>query len=161
MINLDVILNSIPEVHRGGPEYLVDIYQEGKDFAAKIERDTPYWEQVYNYYPWQHEYDAVDTAFFRAGMDGHTMPVWTVGWRYGAAPEGLPSRNYRENRDEAGVSMMATQRTPWDCDIYDYLMNRPVCVYGGYELQQKGSDGEPLMAINMVIVETKYNEEEN
>jgi hypothetical protein len=85
---------------------------------------------------------------YEAGLLGCEMPHKVTGWRYGHIPANGHSYNYRDDRAEAGVSLMET-----DCGLKtaDPLMNvmagsRPrVRVEGWLNTIKRGSDGEPLV----------------
>jgi hypothetical protein len=86
-------------------------------------------------------------AFYLSGLMGDELPVFATGSRYGNAPSGGRSYNYREQIFEPGVSMAKVEHPNFkDWEWFDaFNKNRPIVPYEGYLLPMKGSDDEPLM----------------
>jgi len=92
------------------------------------------------------------TAFFECGIEGHEMPRWVTGERYGKIPAGGVSRNWAADSAERGLSIMRLDGTPepmgpvGNADIYRSLFSGPLVRVAGWLLPWTGSDGEPLLA---------------
>jgi len=95
--------------------------------------------------------DPADKAFLRSSFYETEKPEFTTGWRYGKAPKGGQSTNFREDELEKGVSFMETGKTDKISTTYEMFSGdaKNVKWYAGFEIYQKGSDGEPLM-VNVV-----------
>jgi hypothetical protein len=99
--------------------------------------------------------DDVLEAFFNAGLWGTGLPIWTIGWRYGHLPNlhiasgARKSWNFRDQKFEAGVSMMRVAGSDHRPDATYELFNREgktkVLVEGWLVTHTTGADGEPLM----------------
>lgn len=86
--------------------------------------------------------------FFEAGREGAEMPRFATGWRYGAAPTCGQSYNHRDERYEAGVSMMSVDGCDWESDGSYEMFNGAqdkVAVEGWLITNKRGADGEPLL----------------
>jgi len=86
---------------------------------------------------------------YEAGLRNAEMPYLVTGWRYGDIPACGYSYNYRDDRPEAGVSLMATDCGIKSQDAVSAMFispNRPVVRVRGYlHTFRRGSDGEPLV----------------
>ncbi len=90
-----------------------------------------------------------DTAtLFEIGHSGKDFPEHVVGWRFGKIPEKGQSTNFRDNKYEKGISLMALEgESPTDSakmyQVFNAKNKNQVRVSGflvGY-----GADGEPLV----------------
>ena len=92
--------------------------------------------------------------WFEEGVESDTLPIWTVGWRYGNVPQSGQSYNYRDNRSEPGISMMQVEGSADEPDGSFELFNSdlPRVRLNGWLSARTGSDGEPLL-----WVEAEYN----
>ena len=91
---------------------------------------------------------AVLGAFFAAGEHGTAVPSWSRGWRYGQAPASGQSYNYRDQRLEAGISMMSVEGCDYESDGTYAMFNGTgprVEVKGWLVTHTRGTDGEPLI----------------
>jgi hypothetical protein len=94
-------------------------------------------------------YGPAKNGFFEEGFRGRDEPEFTTGWRYGNSPEWETSRNFAEQKQEAGLSMMqiaGEEKTQTTYEMFN-AGNKPVKWYGGFLLSTKGSDGEPLIVM--------------
>lgn len=102
---------------------------------------------------WSGDFDEAYTEgtlgmFFEAGRSGAEMPRWATGWRYGVAPECGQSYNHRDDRYEAGISMMHVDGCVWESDGSYEMFNGSqdrVAVEGWLITHKRGADGEPLL----------------
>lgn len=129
---------------------LIEAYETGRALQG---RDLAAW--IYGCDPvvatpsWAGTDDLVISLFFEAGRRGADMPRWAKGWRYGAPPACGRSYNHRDDRYEAGISMMAIE----GCDVvpdgtYELFNGRDRNrheVEGWLVTYTTGSDGEPLL----------------
>jgi hypothetical protein len=140
----------------GGGEYdemLIEIYEKGRADA----RGSGW--GPHNFDP---PFGDLTEAFYRAGYDGSAAPSTepVIGWRYGDLPEGGRSTNYKDGFDEAGVSMMGVMTDSLDAILHDptkyqdnvscpsmgtFFSDRPIEWVIGLLLEERGSDGEPLL----------------
>jgi hypothetical protein len=92
--------------------------------------------------------EPIEVACFEAGVLGHPCPQWVTGWRYGTIPASGHSRNWRDDRWEPGVSIMAldTDTMPQtDGTFALFNADRPRVRIGGWLIGLRGSDGERLV----------------
>ena len=97
--------------------------------------------------------DPVAHGFYEAGRQGHELPQWVRGARFGDIPKEGVSWNYRENTPEHGVSMVSVEHP--DFSNYQWadmglgpgqrISQRPLSKYEGWLLPFRGGDDEPLM----------------
>lgn len=93
-----------------------------------------------------HSYDLM--WWFDEGASGGPIPAWTSGWRYHAVPECGHSYNFRDDRYEPGVSMMAVDGSDATPDGTYALFNGDDAKrtnVAGWLSCRTGSDGEPLL----------------
>lgn len=112
--------------------------------------DKTYEEIVYGDLAPEWVFDDSDAnEFFQAGRNGADFPVYATGWRYGDIPESGRSHNYREGRNERGVSVMqldGEKKVKTLAEIRGSFDNRPVVYVGGWvNPLDVGGDGEPLL----------------
>lgn len=92
--------------------------------------------------------DPIESAFFEAGRLGREMPSWARGWQYGHVPATGVSYNFRDQRPEAGVSMMHVDGCAYEPDgtyeIFNGTSVRVKCE-GWLVTHKSGTDGEPLL----------------
>ena len=94
--------------------------------------------------------DSVLSAFFDAGYYGTECPSWVVGERFGDIPTDGKSWNYRDDRWEAGVSLVRLSdgsRTTQEIEsmILVAAGRDLVKVAGWLVTHTTGADGEPLV----------------
>lgn len=96
--------------------------------------------------------DDVLNLFFEAGYYGHPLPVYVLGWRYGAIPKEGWSYNYRDGYREAGISMMEVTLPSGDVlgsqdpvSAVFVAAGRKKVSCSGWLHFRRGSDGEPII----------------
>ena len=120
---------------------------QGKDINALAYGDT---SQKFN--------DSTKTpalaTFFDLGYAGKPLPEYVTGWRFGAIPESGISYNFRGNRPEKGLSIMAIdgEEPTDDAKLYAIFNHSKgdIVRVGGW-LVGFGSDGEPLLILPHII----------
>ena len=135
-------------IPREPSQEMIKYYRVGASLRAqgRVSMDEV-WSDVFGWWQPSDADDWVDVAWFEAGIAGREMPKWVTGWRYGSVPTRGLSYNYRDERCERGVSMM---QIDGECDQTDgtfALFNsaRPRVRVGGWLIEARGSDGEPLV----------------
>jgi hypothetical protein len=93
-------------------------------------------------------YTAVLTAAYNLGLNGHSLVGQSIatGYRYGNAPESLLSRNYRDDKTEAGLSMAALVGEA-ECSSCIFFSDRAKVYYTGIISPVTGSDDETLLLV--------------
>ncbi len=125
-------------------EHLAKSYETGKATADRTINEIVYGELAPS---WMFD-DFASYQFFEAGRQGHPIPAYRTGWRYGDIPVSGQSRNYREEKAEAGVSVMQLDGDDKVKTLSELrsLTSRPVILVGGYvNPLEVGGDGEPLL----------------
>ena len=126
-----------------------EAYELGKRHAEEFDS----LDDAYRYMPMS-DYNAIQDLGLliahEAGFVGNEAPRKVQGWRYGKIPASGFSYNYRDNRTEAGVSLMEIdgEETPQDAisAMFIAASGRPVVrVTGWLNTNKRGSDGEPLV----------------
>jgi hypothetical protein len=89
-------------------------------------------------------------AFWDAGYRGAEMPKWVRALRYGKIPAGGVSHNYRDDRQEPGVSVVRllddSAETQDGVSLFFLRAGRPEIIVEGWLVPGKhGSDGEPVL----------------
>jgi len=130
------------------PAVLATAYASGAAQRASGVRDVG--EAWINAYGWFSPHDAdtrTEAAFFVEGFRERPLPRWVTGWRYGDIPASGVSTNYRDNRSEGGVSMMQLDGDDEQTDGTFALFNggRDRVRVGGWLIEERGADGEPLI----------------
>jgi hypothetical protein len=125
---------------------MLDAYQRGQELAEKSYEDIIYGDLA----PDSYFFNDVLNLFFEAGKSGRTIPPYVTGWRYGNIPACGKSYNYRDQRPEPGVSLMAIdgdemQPTDGISIMFIAAQNRPVVKVSGWLHFKRGSDGEPCL----------------
>jgi hypothetical protein len=86
-------------------------------------------------------------SFWQEGFLGNDLPIYVTGWRYGHIPASGYSRNYRDDYNEAGVSVMSVEGMPdRGSKAYEIFNGQQERVeVAGWLLGRYGSDGEYLL----------------
>ncbi len=123
---------------------LMQAYKTGQALKEKSWEEIVYKDLVPEHYIWNDIY----SLFFEAGYYGHDMPQWVRGWRYGDIPESGVSYNHRDDRPEAGTSLMAVCGGDETLDKVSAIFirdGRDKVEVEGWLHYKKGSDGEPIL----------------
>lgn len=132
----------------------MDAYKIGQRAADQGIEDMrglidAYWHET------QH-YTHTEMVCAEAGLIGEEKPYIVTGWRFGNIPSSGLSYNYRDDRPEAGVSVMAVDGGAETQDKLSALfisIDRPrVRVRGLLHTFRTGADGEPLLLDAIEIV---------
>jgi hypothetical protein len=124
-------------------------YRHGKAHAGQDMMGIAYGPDGERWGCWMD--DPVLRLFWGAGHEEEQMPRWVEAERYGDLPAEGVSRNYTDDRAEAGVSVA---RLLDGSDDYNWMMGawgedsayaRPVRKVAGWLHHDRGSDGEPLL----------------
>ena len=95
------------------------------------------------FFEWE---DTAGDIFCMAGLAGQPRPVQVIGWRYGDAPDGGRSYDYRDQRMLAGTSMVQIEGgKPTLSFAVIEASDRPKRYYRGYLYSETGPDSEPLL----------------
>jgi hypothetical protein len=120
-------------------------YRQGKAHAGQDMMDIAYGPDGERWGHWMD--DPVLRLFWHAGYNDEQAPCWVEAERYGDLPEAGVSRNYADDKAEAGVSVA---RLLDGSDDYNWMrgfggQDRPVRKVAGWLHYDRGSDGEPLL----------------
>ena len=89
-----------------------------------------------------------EKAFIDAIIIDKPAPKLTLGWRYGNIPDDDRSFNYRDQINEHGVSFMDTKGEKPNKGFAGCIhkeANTPIIIAAGYQVNERGSDGEALL----------------
>jgi hypothetical protein len=140
------------------PQRYLDAYELGKTARKDGYRaEDPFWTDVLYYEKYtdhpanptnQMQWSDAKTRFFEAGFYGDDIPQIVRGWRWGKIPEAGKSTNFRDNRYEKGISLMALEgeKSTQGASLYQTFNaqgKKKVWVEGYYV--GRGADGEPLV----------------
>ena len=130
------------------PRIYLDAYHFGKRMQGQSLTDIAYGdgEREFNYYMSDHAL----ATFFEMGYQGQSLPPYVTGWRYGEIPEAGRSINFRDQKWERGVSLMALDgEEPTEAAKLYAVFNaagKPKIRVGGWYVG-RGADGEPLVLL--------------
>ena len=136
------------------PEKYLNAYIFGKELAQK---NIDLTELAYGLHGKirQEKFDSMMmshdlSTLFDIGHHGQDLPEYVEGWRYGEIPENGRSINFRDQKYEKGVSLMALdgEEPTGAAKLYETFNShgkRKIRV-GGW-LVGRGGDGEPLVIL--------------
>lgn len=135
-----------------------------KNGIKLLAQEKPWMREAYDYGKATKDYDIYDIVykelapswifdtfetneFFEIGRQDFPFPEYVTGWRYGHIPSSGRSTNYRDNKLEKGVSVMALDGDPKVKTLSEFGISHRIIVHIGGFLNPLdiGGDGEPLL----------------